>query len=77
MEKNDRLLRLEDVEARCGISRSTIYRLMREGDFPEPIKVGQRAVRWLESEITEWLDSRPRATSENGRARYAAALRER
>ena len=66
MEKNDRLLRLEEVGARCGISRSTIYRLMREGDFPEPIKVGERAVRWLESEMDRWVASRPRAKGQNG-----------
>ena len=63
---NDRLLRREEVEARCSISRSMVYRLMREGDFPEPIKVGERAVRWLESEITSWLESRPRAKGQSG-----------
>ena len=58
---NARLLRLREVLARCGLSRSTIYRKMREGSFPEPLKVGVRAVRWRESEIESWLASRPRA----------------
>ena len=61
---DDRLLRREEVETRCGIPRSTIYRLMRLGEFPEPVKVGQRAVRWIESEITGWQKSRPRAKGE-------------
>ena len=65
---NDRLLRREEVETRCGISRTTIYRLMRCGQFPEPIKVGQRAVRWSASEIEGWLAGRPRATGEAGAA---------
>ncbi len=60
----DRLMRREEVEARCGIARSTIYRLMRCGEFPEPIKVGPRAVRWPASEIEQWLSGRPRATGE-------------
>ena len=60
----DRLLRREEVETRCGIARTTIYRLMRCGEFPEPLKVGPRAVRWLESEIETWLAERPRATGE-------------
>ena len=59
MEKDDRLLRREEVETRCGITRSSLYRLMREGLFPRPVKVGKRAVRWLESEISGWLQSRP------------------
>ena len=59
MEKDDRLLRREEVETRCGITRSSLYRLMREGLFPRPVKVGKRAVRWRESEISGWLQSRP------------------
>ena len=58
----DRLLRREEVETRCGIARSTIYRLMDEGRFPRPLRIGERTVRWLESDITRWLVSLPRAT---------------
>lgn len=61
---DDRLLRREEVETRCGVTRSTIYRLMRAGQFPEPLRVGQRAVRWSASEIEKWLNARPRATGE-------------
>ena len=60
----DHLMRREEVEARCGIARSTIYRLMRCGEFPEPIRVGARAVRWPNSEIEQWLSARPRASGE-------------
>ena len=61
---NDRLLRLSEVQTRTALGRSTIYRLMRNGDFPEPLKIGARAVRWRESEIEEWLAARPRATGD-------------
>ena len=64
MNDTDRLLRREEVEAQTGLSRSAIYRLMRAGKFPEPIKIGQRAVRWPQSELNEFLASRPRATGE-------------
>ena len=57
----DRLLRREEVELRCGLSTTTIYRKMSEGTFPKPIKVGDRAVRWYESEIEQWLSQCPRA----------------
>lgn len=62
MQTVDRMLRREEVEQRTGMSRSTIYRLMREGDFPLPQRVGQRAVRWRESELEAWLAARPLAT---------------
>ena len=64
MTKTDRLLTRIEVQARCGIARSTIYRLMRVNKFPLPIRVGPRAVRWLASEIRDWIESRPRATGE-------------
>ena len=60
----DRLLRREEVESRVGLSRTTLYRKMREGSFPEPVQVGARAVRWPAREIEAWLACRPRASGE-------------
>ena len=62
----DRLLTRQQVEDYCGLSRSTIYRMMREQPptFPTPIKVSRRSVRWKESEVLEWLATRPRATGD-------------
>ena len=50
---------------RFALARSSIYRLLRSGAFPEPLRVGPRAVRWSESEIDAWLAERPRATGES------------
>lgn len=61
---HDQLLTRPEVEARCRITRTTIYRLMRTGQFPEPIRIGPRSVRWPASEIEAWLESRPRATGD-------------
>ena len=60
----DRLLRLSEVQARTALGRSTIYRKMREGSFPQPLKIGARAVRWIESEIEAWRAACPRATGD-------------
>jgi prophage regulatory protein len=50
------ILRRHEVEARTGLSRSTIYLRMAKGDFPRAISLGgQRAVGWLECEIDAWL----------------------
>ena len=61
---HDRLLRRRDVEKITGMSRSSIYRLMQESEFPRPVRVGPSAVRWKSSDITAWIESRPVATSE-------------
>ena len=63
----DRLLRLSEVQTRTALSRTTIYRKMRDGSFPEPLKIGVRAVRWPESEIAAWLAARPRASGDRPR----------
>lgn len=53
-----RFLRLNDVIAAIGLSRSTIYKFMDEEVFPKTIPLGGRAVAWLESEIEEWMEQR-------------------
>ena len=60
----DVLLTRREVERRTGLSRSTIYRKMCDGTFPVPLKVSERAVRWRESEIRAYVDSRPRSYGE-------------
>lgn len=51
------ILRLPEVKARTGLSRSTIYLRVSEGTFPQPVKLGARAVGWLESEVEAWLQN--------------------
>ena len=51
-----RILRLPSVRRRTGLSRSSIYLRISQGRFPKPISLGARAVGWLESEVTEWLN---------------------
>ena len=58
----NRMLRRAEVETLTGLSRSTIYAQMRTGNFPLPVRLSLRAVRWRESEITAWLAERPSAT---------------
>ena len=54
------ILRLPEVKARTGLSRSTIYSYISKGDFPKPVPLGLRAVGWVESEIENWLQDRKR-----------------
>ncbi|UGA53712.1 helix-turn-helix transcriptional regulator [Vibrio sp. VB16] len=50
-----KILRLKDVTEKTGLSRSTIYYLVSQKQFPSSIPLGARSVGWLESEINEWL----------------------
>ena len=57
----DRLMALPEVLQRTALSKGTLYSLMRRGQFPRPIKVGDRVVRWYESEVDAHIASLPRA----------------
>ena len=50
-----RFLRLPDVRARTGLSRSEIYRRIADQSFPEPVKIGQRSSAWASSEVDQWI----------------------
>ena len=53
-----KILRLSDVKAKTGLSRSTIYLRMSEGKFPQQISLGSRAVGWINSEVIDWIELR-------------------
>jgi len=58
------ILRLPQVKQRTGLSRSTIYLLIKGGHFKAPISLGARAVGWLESDIADFIDARIKASRE-------------
>ncbi|MGC9458864.1 helix-turn-helix transcriptional regulator [Vibrio genomosp. F10] len=53
-----RILRLNEVINRVGVSRSTIYVWMQEGNFPKNIALGRKSVGWLNSDISNWIKQR-------------------
>src|SRR5258708_7525755 len=50
-----RFIRFAAVKDRTGLSRSTIWRLERQGAFPKHRRISSNAVGWLEQEINEWV----------------------
>jgi len=48
------MMRLHEVLKTTGLSKATIYRLMKENRFPKQKQIGLRAVAWFEDEIAEW-----------------------
>ena len=63
-----RFLRLKDVQARVGLSRSTIYVNISNGVFPKPVRIGARAVAWLSDDISAWIDAKVASERCAGRA---------
>jgi len=58
LSPDDYFISVKDVRRRTGFSVATIYRKMKEGTFPPSRKLGDRMVRWLNSEVQAWLDAR-------------------
>jgi prophage regulatory protein len=57
--QSTRLLRIDAVAASLGLSRSQVWRMVKEGRFPKPRRLSTRAVGWLEAEVSGWISARP------------------
>ena len=49
------LLRISAVKSRIGLSRTSIYNGVKAGTFPPPVKIGVKAIAWLESDVEAWI----------------------
>ena len=50
------LIRLRDVCDQTALSKTAIYRALREDRFPKPLRVGPQSVRWRQDELDEWIN---------------------
>lgn len=50
--------RINDTKSIVGLSRSTIYAMIKRGEFPQPVLLGSRSVGWRNTDIQEWIKSR-------------------
>lgn len=57
-----KFIKLIEVLAISGKSRSSVYDAIRKGEFPAPVKVGGRASAWIKSEVLQWTQDRIRAS---------------
>jgi prophage regulatory protein len=64
MPEPEKILRMRTVLDRTGLSRSTIYRKMREGTFPRQVEISEHCRGWRESAINRWMAD-PAAYREN------------
>jgi prophage regulatory protein len=54
----NKLLKMPEVRAKTGLSRSHLYALAQNGEFPKPVKLSERSSAWVESEVDGWIEER-------------------
>ena len=64
---NPTFLRVADVAARLGLSKASVYRLCKQGDFPKPLQLTKTAVAWRAAEVEAWENARPLAAGSTER----------
>ncbi len=62
----ERMLKVGEVVAIAGISRATVYRLVKSNKFPKPKQISPARIGWLQSEISGWLSSLPGKQAADG-----------
>ena len=62
-----KILRLPEIKLLTGLSRSSIYNYIATEAFPEPVRLGPRAVGWLETEVEKWVAARAKLRARSGR----------
>jgi prophage regulatory protein len=63
-ELNMKVIKLKKVIELTSLSSATIYRLVKNGEFPKQLKLAERSSGWLLEEINDWLESK--STLRNG-----------
>lgn len=56
--ENQRLIRRKEVEAKTGLGASSLYAMMKKGEFPLCLSLSERRVAWIESEVDQWIADR-------------------
>ena len=54
----DRVLRISEVSKTTGLSRTSIYEAVKANSFPKPLKISERSIGFLQSEISAWIKER-------------------
>jgi len=63
-----RLLKLPEVSHLTGVPRSSVYWRVSRGEFPKPLKIGERASAWNSDEIDRWIADKVKASTERSAA---------
>ena len=58
MNVEQQFIRLNKVQEITSLSKSSIYRLISDGDFPKQIQIGKRSVVWVRSDVNNWINQK-------------------
>lgn len=53
-----RLIRRKEVQTKTGLGASSIYAMMKSGEFPQCLNLSERRVAWIESDVNQWIAKR-------------------
>lgn len=56
--KTIRFIRLPAVLAKVGLSRTQVYKMISDGQFPAQVRLSARTVAWLEDQVVDWMNQR-------------------
>ena len=59
------IIKLSKVKNKVPLSTASIYRLIKQGEFPKQIKLGERSSGWILEEVEQWLENRINKRKEN------------
>lgn len=54
----DSLITIKKVCEITGISKPSVYRMMKQDNFPKSVQVSKSCVRWSLSEIQQWIEDK-------------------
>ena len=58
MQRPERLIGFDEVHHRTGLSRTTIWRLERTGEFPRSVQISRGRRAWREADVDQWISSK-------------------
>lgn len=74
LSPRDRWIDLRELELLCCVKKSTVYAMLRDrnSEFPQPVRLSARMVRWSENAVQQWMQTRAAAASTTNAQRQTA-----
>lgn len=71
----DKIIRMPEVMAKVGLRKSAVYSMIKRGEFPAQIRLGENSVGWIEADVDEWVRIRGETVRDRGNESLARIIR--
>ncbi|UCV28105.1 AlpA family phage regulatory protein [Ferribacterium limneticum] len=71
----DKIIRMPEVMAKVGLRKSAVYNMIKRGEFPAQIRLGENSVGWIEADVDEWVRVRGEIGRDRGNESLARIIR--